>query len=50
MKSVCFDLDDNKYGKALLEHFGGKEKITTSIKNVDGTGYLFGTVVRQSKS
>ena len=47
MKRVAFDVDDGGYGAALLQHFGGLEKISGSLS--DDT-ILFGTIIRKSKA
>ena len=45
-KRVAFDINDNGYGQELLNHFGGIEKVSSSLSN--GT-YLFGTILGLSK-
>ena len=50
MKRVAFDIDDNEYGVELLQHFGGADKIGTSLVTLGGKTYLYGTIVRLAKN
>ena len=45
-KRVAFDINDNGYGQELLNHFGGIEKVSSSLSN--GT-YLFVVGVLQRR-
>ena len=51
LKSVCFDVNDQNYGTRLANHLYPKQlhKLKPSLRIVNGTSYLFGTVIGDRK-
>ena len=51
MKTVCFDVQDQKYGTQLAHHLfpDDPSKLKPSLKNINGVFYLFGTITGGSK-
>ena len=49
MKRVAFDVDDGGYGVELLNHFGGLEKVATTLVSVGEKKFLFGTIIKLTK-
>ena len=43
-KTVAFDVE-NLDGEALVKHFGGLQKIASSLRTSNGKKYLVGTVI-----
>ena len=51
MKTVCFDVNDKKYGTELANHLFPEDasKITPSTRNINGKSYLYGTITGATK-
>ena len=51
LKTVCFDVNDNKYGTQLAIHLFPEDttKLLPSLKHYDGSSYLFGTITGPTK-